>query len=49
MRDLGVLVVGMFLSEQTSQLEEAVAQQVATERRCPARVAAVKTPREIGE
>jgi len=49
MCDLGMLVVGVFLCKQTDQFEEAVAQQVATERRCPARVASVKTPREIGE
>ena len=46
---LGVLMVWMFLCEQTGQLEEAVAQQVAAQGRGPARVAAVKAPREIGE
>jgi hypothetical protein len=49
MRDLGVLVVGMLLCKQTYKSKQSITEQVAAQGRCPARVAAVETPGEIGK
>jgi hypothetical protein len=47
--NLSVVVVGMFLGQQTSQAEEPIAEQVTSQWWSPARIAPIETPREVGK
>lgn len=48
-RDLGVAVVGVFRCQQSDHPEKAIAEEVTPEGRCPAGVAAIKTPWRVGK
>ncbi len=49
MGNLRVTMVRMLWGEETSQTEEAIADQVTIERWCPAGVMPIQPPREIGK
>jgi len=46
---LRMAMIGMLPGQQANQTKEAIAEQVTSQRRCPAGVASIETPGEVGK